>query len=172
MVIRHTIQCVACESKFITRTQVGHKERQEHSFPCPECGVAISYTLDLSQENGDFKFREPHNAKWSDSEDGAKATLTFSDEILVPVEMGGMFSPHISTFGNYVDYGEYSKDEALRQLFAKKHFPYVERCRVHFEKGNWQRFDKESPPVHRPPTVHSRFVDLYNPSTLDSQNLL
>lgn len=58
MVIRSTIQCGSCDSKFITRTQVGHKEQQEHSFPCPECGVLLSLVLDLDQKEGEFRFRE------------------------------------------------------------------------------------------------------------------
>ena len=162
MVIRRTIQCISCDSKFITRTQVGHKDQQEHSFPCPQCGIPISYRLELDQKNAKFKFRDPQNAKWSDSEEGVRTTLTFSDEILVPVDMGGMFSPHVSTFGNYEDFDAYRKDEGLRQLFVRKHFPYAERCRIHFEKGNWHLFDKESPPRNPPATVHSRLVDLYN----------
>jgi hypothetical protein len=164
MVIRRAIQCISCESKFITRTQVGHKERQDHSFPCPVCGVMISYALDLDQVKGDFKFRDhPKNARWSDTEDGARETLTFSDEILVPIDMGGMFSPHISTFGNYEDFEKYRKDEGLRQLFVARIFPYLERCRVHFERGNWVLFDKESPSrTGDPQTPRDRLVNLYN----------
>jgi hypothetical protein len=116
MVIRRTIQCTSCDSKFITRTQVSHKDRQEHSFACRKCGVLISYILDLDQENVKATFQEPKNARWSSSEDGALQTLTFSDEILVPVDMGGVFSPHIATFGNYEDFDGYRRDEGLRQL--------------------------------------------------------
>jgi hypothetical protein len=162
MVIRQAIQCISCDSKFVTRTQVGHKDQQKHSFPCPQCGIAISYQLELDQKTGKSKFRDPQNAKWVDSEEGARTTLTFSDEILVPVDMGGMFSPHVSTFGNYEDFDGYRKDEGLRQLFVSKHFQWAERCRIHFEKGNWLLFDKESPPTSPPATVHSRLVDLYN----------
>lgn len=162
MVIRKAIQCISCNSVFITRTQVGHKDYQEHSFACPECGVAITYRLNLDQKNVKFKFEEPKNAKWSVSEEGAKKTLTFSDEILVPANMGDMFSPFISTFTNYENFDAYREDEGLRQLFVKKLFPYADRCRIHFEKGNWPLFDQESPPTSPPATVHSRLVDLYN----------
>jgi hypothetical protein len=125
--------------------------------------VQLSFALDLDQKKGAFKHREPKNAEWVDSEDGALSTLTFSDEILVPVDMGGMFSPHVTTFGNYRDYEAYSKDEGLRQLFANRHFPHIERCRVHFERGNWRLFDKESPSLAgEPRTVRGRLVDLCN----------
>jgi hypothetical protein len=163
MVIRSAIQCISCESKFITRTQVRHKERQEHSFPCPRCGITLSFVLDLDQQKAGFKFREPKNAKWIDSEEGALETLTFSDEILVPIEIGAMFSPHLSTIGNYEDFEKYRKDEGLRQLFLGKILPYAERCRVHFEKGNWTLFDKESPSLNNEArTVRGRLIDLSN----------
>lgn len=142
---------------------MGHKEQQEHSFPCPACGVLLSFVLDLDQKEGKFKFREPKNAKWADSEDGALSTLTFSDEILIPVDMQGMFSPHVMTFSNYEDHEAYRKDETLRQIFVTKLSPLAERCRVHFERGNWHLFDKESPsPTGEPQTIRGRLVDLYN----------
>lgn len=163
MVIRSAIQCSSCDSKFITRTQVGHKDRQEHSFACPKCGVQISYILDLDQKSAKTSFREPRNAKWSDSEDGALETLTFSDEVLVPVDLGGMFSPFIATFGNYEDFDKYRQDEGLRQLFVNRSFPYADRCLVHFERGNWSLFDKESPsPTKELQTPLSRLIGLYN----------
>jgi len=163
MVIRSAIQCGSCDSKFITRTQVGHKDCQEHSFACPKCGVQISYVLDIDQQNIKTSFREPRNAKWSDSEDGALKTLTFSDEVLVPVDLGGMFSPFIATFGNYEDFDKYRHDEGLRQIFVKRDFPYADRCLVHFERGNWNLFDKESPsPTAELRTPLSRLVALYN----------
>jgi hypothetical protein len=163
MVIRSAIQCNSCESKFITRTQVGHKERQEHAFPCPTCGVQLSFILDLDQKNAGFKFRDPKNAKWVKDEDGALDTLTFSDEILVPVELGGMFSPFISNFGKHDDFEKYRKDESLRQIFLARDLPLAERCRVHFEKKNWKLFDKESPsPTVEHQTPRSRLVDLDN----------
>jgi hypothetical protein len=40
---------------------------------------------------------------------------------------------------------------------------YAERCRVHYERGNWDLFDKESPAQHGGPlTPRNRLVDLYN----------
>src|SRR5215472_2791953 len=163
MIDRNVAECVSCESKIVTRTQIGHKDRQEHSFPCPTCGVTISFTIDLDQDKGELKYRDPKNAKWVDSEEGAVKVLTFSDEIPVPVDMPDMFSPHIATWFRYEDHDTYRHDESLRQLFVRQTFEYAERCRVHFERGNWDLFDKESPSQHGGPvTIRSRLIDLYN----------
>jgi hypothetical protein len=46
---------------------------------------------------------------------------------------------------------------------VRKTFQYAERCRVHFERGNWDLFDKESPAQHGGTlTPRNRLVDLYN----------
>jgi predicted RNA-binding Zn-ribbon protein involved in translation (DUF1610 family) len=165
MTVRSPVVCISCNSKIITRTQIGHKQVQKHSFPCPTCGVVITYTLDLDQEKGSFKFRDPENGKWADNEDGAVKTLTFSDEIVVPASMPDFISPSIATWGRY-DWKKYREDESLRQLFARNAFQYVERCRVHFERGRWDLFDKESPSHHEGPvTPKSRLIDLYNSYT-------
>jgi hypothetical protein len=163
MTVRGPLVCISCGSKTITRTQLGHKEMQKHSFPCPTCGVVITFILDLDQEKGSFRFRDPENAKWADNEDGAIKTLTFSDEIVVPASMPDFISPSIATFGRY-DLENCREDEGLRQLFVRKTFQYAERCRVHFERGNWNLFDNESPSQHEgdPLSVRSRLIDLYN----------
>lgn len=162
MTVRRPIVCISCGSKIITRTQIGHKNMQKHSFPCPTCGVVITYILDLDQQNASYEFRDPENGKWADDENGAVKTLTFSDEIVVPASMPDFISPHIATWGRY-DWKKYRAEESLRQLFARKMFQYAERCRVHFERGNWDLFDKESPSHHKGPvTPKSRLIDLYN----------
>ena len=162
MTVRKPVLCISCDSKIITRTQIGHKDIQKHSFPCPTCGVVITYILDLHQKRASFKFRDPENGRWADDEDGAVKTLTFSDEIVVPASMPDFISPHIATSGRY-DWEKCREDEGLRQLFVRQTFQYAERCRVHFERGNWDLFDKESPSQHkRPVTPRSRLIDLYN----------
>ena len=93
MTVRNPVVCISCGSKIITRTQIGHKDTQKHSFPCPTCGVVITYILDLDQRKASFKFRDPENGKWADDEDGAVKTLTFSDEIVVPASMPDFLSP-------------------------------------------------------------------------------
>lgn len=135
---------------------------QRVTFPCPTCGVLITYVLDLDQENAGYKFREPENGKWAEDEEGAIKTLTFSDEIVVPEGLPDFVSPFIATWGRY-DWERYREDEGLRQLFVRDTFRYAERCRVHFERGNWELFDKESPPSHGGPvTPRSRLIELYN----------
>jgi hypothetical protein len=141
---------------------IGHKDMQKNSFPCPTCGVVIAYILDLDQKTPSFKFRDPENAKWADDEDGAVKTLTFSDAVVVPTSMPDFISPFIATFGRY-DLDKHREDESLRQLFVRRTFQYAERCRVHFERGNWVLFDKESLSHHEGPvTPTSRLIDLYN----------
>ena len=163
MVLRGPLRCISCKSIVITRTQIGHSERQEHSFPCPKCGVTITYSIDIDQKRGKTKFRKPVNAQWSKSERGAVATLTFSDEIPVPVDMGGMFSPFLATFWNIEDPDKYRHDETLRQMFVRQEFSYIQRCAVHFERKAWDLFDKESPSrSQEPQTIVGRLIDLYN----------
>lgn len=160
MTVRRPVVCVSCESKIITRTQIGHKDMQRHSFPCPTCGVVITFVMDLDQKNVGYKFRDPENGRWADNEDGAIKTLTFSDELVVPAGMPDNLSPFIATWGRY-DVDEFRDDEALRQDFVRQLFGYAERCRTHFERGNWALFDKESPPTEDAPTAKSRLTSLY-----------
>jgi hypothetical protein len=157
---------VSCKSVIITRTQIGHKDTQEHSFSCPKCGVKITYLIDLDQKRGKSNFRKPVNAKWATSEQDAIATLTFSDEIPLPVDMGQMFSPFLATVWNIEDLDKYRRDETLRQIFINQDFRYAERCSVHFERKAWDLFDKESPSHSKQPqTIESRLIDLYNAYT-------
>ena len=88
MIVRKPLKCISCDSKIVTRTQIGHRDRQEHGFPCPECGVPISFVIDLNQKKATFKFKgEPKNGKWVSSDKNAAHVLTFSDEISVPVDI-------------------------------------------------------------------------------------
>jgi hypothetical protein len=160
MTVRAPVVCISCDSKIITRTQIGHKDVQKHAFPCPNCGVVIAITLDLDQKKGGYKFREPENGKWADDEDGAIETLTFSDELVVPAGMPSNMSPFIATWGRY-DVERYREDESARQQFVRQLFAYGERCRTHFERANWALFDKESPPTEDPATPKSRLNSLY-----------
>ena len=170
MIVRRVAQCISCDSKTITRTQIGHKERQEHSFICPNCGIAISYVLDLDQSKGEWKFRNPKNAKWVNSEEGTIKTITFSDEIPIPTDIpeaiSPFMSPFIETWGRYEDQDRYREDETLRQIFAHKDFDYLERCRVHFERANWKLFDKELSPRDTAATGATRLRQLYSAYTV------
>lgn len=163
MINRNTLQCLSCDAKIITRTQIGHKDVQSHSFPCPNCRVHISFTLDLDRKNGRIRYRDPKNAKWVDSEEGAIETLMFSDELPVPTPGAGAFSPFMATIWNFEDLDKYRHDEALRQEFVTSAFAYMERCSVHFERGDWDTFDKQSPPDDpSEATPRARLMTLYN----------
>jgi predicted RNA-binding Zn-ribbon protein involved in translation (DUF1610 family) len=162
MVSRNTLECSACGTQVTTRTQLGHRDQQRHSFACPKCGVMIEFSIDLDQKRGKWSYHEPTNAKWIESRDLAPHVLTFSDEIPVPVDMGGGFSPFLATWFKIENQDAYRRDEGLRQLFVNTFFPYAERCRIHYERGNWALFDKESPSPGEVPTPRSRLIALYN----------
>jgi len=144
MVVRRSLQCVACQSIVVTRTQIGHGDSQTHEFACPTCGVPISFVVDLDQEKGGYKYREPRNGKWVDTEKAVVKTLTFSADLAVPGDLGPL-SPFIANIGKFQDPGEYALDEAARQEFIKADYDDFERLRVHFERERWDLFDKSAP---------------------------
>ncbi len=150
MTIRAILQCASCESKTVVRTQVGHRDKQEHAFQCPKCGIEISYVLDLDQKNASWSFREPYNAKWVQSEECAVTVRTFSDELMIPTDLQDPWSPFILTFWNFKDPDVYRHDETLRNMFIKRGWARCERLMVHFEKKNFDLFDKEAGPPDTP----------------------
>ena len=162
MVSRRALKCRGCESKIVTRTQVGYRDSQTHSFACPVCDVQIEYVMDLDQKNIKLSYRQPTNADWVDDEEGAIKILTFSDANPVPVAVGPL-TPFIATFGNFEDRDGYAQSEGLRQQFARVDYSYIERCAVHYERGNWELFDKASPPGDAgEASPRSRVIALYN----------
>lgn len=163
MVVRNNLECSSCGTKITTRTQLGHREQQRHSFACPKCGVVIEFVVDLDPKNGKWSYQKPTNAKWIESPELTQHVLTFSDEIPVPTDMGGGFSPFLATWFKIENQITYSRDEGLRQQFAGSVFPYAEKCRIHYERGNWVLFDKESPPAPGEiPSPRSRLIALYS----------
>lgn len=162
MTIRAVLLCASCESKTVVRTQVGHRDKQEHAFKCPNCGIDISYVLDLDQKNVSWSFREPHNAKWVESEEGAIGVRTFSDELMIPADLQDPWSPFILTFRNFRDIDVYRHDETVRNMFVEHGWARCERLMVHFENANFDLFDKEAgpPETQEAPTVVSRLEAL------------
>jgi hypothetical protein len=148
--------------KNLVRTQVGHRDKQEHVFQCPNCGIDISYVLDLDQKNVSWSVREPQNAKWVESEEGAIGVRTFSDELMIPADLQDPWSPFIVTLWNFRDLDVYRHDETLRNMFVKHGWARCERLMVHFENGNFDLFDKEAGPPEQQeaPTVMSRLEAL------------
>ena len=162
MVHRHVLKCHGCDSKIVTRTQVGYRDSQTHSFACPKCEVKIEYVMDIDQQNHKLSYRQPINADWVDDEEGAIDVVTFSDVNPVPVEIG-LLTPFIATVGNFEDWDAYARSEKLRQRFARVDYGYIERCAVHYERGNWELFDKASPPASpREASPRGRLIALYN----------
>ena len=94
----------------------------------------------------------------------ARETITpqwVADEIPIPLGMDERFSPFIATFGNIKNWEQYPLDESLRQLWVAKNWPYCERCMIHFERKQWDLFDKESPSTGEVPDPTTRLVSLY-----------
>lgn len=150
MINRRALVCASCSAKTVTRTAIGHGDRQEHEFACPGCGVTISFVLHIDQEAIDFSYSEPQNAKWCDSVDGAKATLSFDAERVVPSDLPPFISPYIATFHKLSDPGQYAADEVLRQQWRDLFWPRVKRALVHFENDNDTLFDNEVAPLELP----------------------
>ena len=162
MVNRHVLKCRGCESKIVTRTQVGYRESQTHSFACPKCDVHIEYVMDIDQKKHKLSYRQPTNADWIDDEEGAIEILTFSDVNPVPVAVGRL-TPFIATFWNFEDREGYTRSERLRQQYVRVDYSYMERCAVHYERGNWELFDKASPPGDAgEASPRGRLISLYN----------
>ena len=44
---RETLQCLTCGQKTVTRTTIGGDDYQDCAFPCPKCGIEITYRLML-----------------------------------------------------------------------------------------------------------------------------
>ncbi|MDE0260277.1 MAG: hypothetical protein OXR82_18065 [Gammaproteobacteria bacterium] len=115
----------------------------------------------VDHENIRLLYEPPTNADWVDDESDAIATLTFNQDHPVPVAED-VFSPFFATIQNREDLDDYQRSEQGRQQFKRVHFPYIERCAVHFERGNWDLFDRESPPVEQEnASAQSRVISLY-----------
>jgi len=51
MVIRYPVECLTCSFNYTLRISVGHREFQEHSFQCRECGEEIRVGMRVDYEN-------------------------------------------------------------------------------------------------------------------------
>ena len=168
MINRRPLICRGCQSKIVTRTQIGLGNRQDHSFTCTECGVLISFTIDLDQERVAFSYRQPRNADWTDDEEGAIGAVSLSQEIPVPREGNrGLVSstefrpsPYIATSWNVEDRKEHRRSEVLRSAFVRG-FDEIERSITHYERGDWSLFDATME-VGEDPTTVSRLQSLYS----------
>ena len=152
MINRLTLECNACSTRIITRTAIGLGNTQVLAFPCPACGVGITFGMNIDQEAVSFGYEpEPDNAHWVDSEEGAKFEATFDVDFLVPrkdvvcehVPGRLRVSPWMQATRRFLDYDQYSTQEGQRRLWLAERAPVVERLCVHFERQNWDVFTKE-----------------------------
>ena len=168
MINRRPLICRGCQSKIVTRTQIGLGDSQNHSFVCPKCGVTISFTMDLDQELVGFSYREPKNADWTDDENGAIGAVALSQEIPVPAagrhgfvtSTGPTLSPYLATFWKLKSWEEYRHSEQLRLAFVSR-FDELERSITHLERGDWSLFDAAMHTEEQDPTTRRRLIDLY-----------
>lgn len=152
MINRRALVCISCGTKVITRTAIGHGDKQEHKFSCPKCGVEIRYTLFIDHRNVEFSYSEPKNGKWVEDLEGASQVLSFDAETPVPINLQDWISPFTSTIHYFKDREAYSRDETLRRAWLKKHLPVIERMIIHFERGNDILFDKDAKAIGQVPS--------------------
>src|SRR5262249_15266542 len=117
MVNRNTLECQACSTRIITRTAIGHGDSQVHSFPCPNCGVGITYRIILDQKNVSIEYdQKPENARWLDSEEGAEHQVTFDTELLLPRDALStpFLTPFIAASPLFRDMRTFQRQEAVR----------------------------------------------------------
>ncbi len=143
MISRNTLVCDSCGAYTTVRTGIGHADHQEHRFPCPGCGVEVTYALRLNQKNVTYEYLPPTNAHWAASPDGVASVLTFYPGVPVPDPGEPLISPFIATFHNYRDYPRFAGDEATRQFILTTAWPSLERGLVHYDSGRHDLFSAE-----------------------------
>ena len=168
MINRRPLKCRGCQRKIVTRTQIGLGERQDHSFACANCGVVISFTLDIDQQGVGLSYRRPKNADWAEDEKGAIGAVFLSQEIPVPTkwnegaasstELG--LSPFLATSRYVENWDEYQATEGLRSGFVRR-FDEIERSITHYERGNWSLLDATMGFDEKDASAVSRLESLY-----------
>lgn len=163
MVDRNTLECEACGTRIVTRTAIGHGNSQIHSFPCPRCRVGITYRVLLDQRNAGLEYDpNPENAKWIDSEKGAKHEVTFCAELLLP--RYALTTPHLTPFiaacGFIRDILTFQRQEAVRLHWRKNIWPVASRLPIHYENENWNLFDADARKIQQKPNKKSTLARL------------
>jgi len=147
VIIRNPLQCTSCGARVITRTAPGLFPPQEHTFPCPGCGVDIRFTLNRNKRKKlGFSFGRPVNARWIKSEKGAIATLNFDPDRVAPKDMTNIFSPFLAEALKLspAAHRAYAREEGMRRAWLRSQWPWIQRLIVHFDKRNLVLFDKEA----------------------------
>ncbi|MGP8051017.1 MAG: hypothetical protein ACLPYB_10440 [Desulfobaccales bacterium] len=147
MTNRVTLECDSCGTRIITRTQIGWGDSQIHSFPCPVCGIGITYKVILDQKKITVKYDpKPENAHWVDSEIGANHVVNFNAELLIPeyAITHPFLSSFISVCHHFKNWPHFQRQELARLNWRKNIWPITKRLPIHFEKGNWKLFDSDA----------------------------
>ncbi len=140
MVDRNTLECDACGTRTITRTQIGHGDSQVHAFPCPTCGAGITFVLNIDQAAITLEYApNPINAHWVEGEDGAEHTRAFATELLIPKTALGVpigLTPFLSVMHLFRDWQAFAEHEANRRAWLDAAPPVLARLRTHLEQRN------------------------------------
>jgi hypothetical protein len=158
MVNRQPLECQACGTRIVTRTSIGHGDSQVHAFPCPGCGVGITYKVVLDQRNAGIEYDpRPENASWVGSEDGAEHEVTFDAEYLLPrcALTTPFLTPFIAVSGLFQDVAAFQRQEAVRLSWRKNVWPVTRRLSVHFKNQKWDLFDADAKRIKLDPDEDS-----------------
>ncbi|MGH0033926.1 MAG: hypothetical protein ACQGVK_02745 [Myxococcota bacterium] len=158
MVNRNPLKCDACGTRIVTRTSIGHGDSQVHSFPCPTCGVGITYKVILDQQNSGIDYESgPENATWVGSVDGSEPEVTFDSELLLPnyALSTPALTPFIAAASFLRDIPTFQRHEAVRLHWRKQIWPETSRLPVHFQNENWDLFDAEAKKIGQEPAEDS-----------------
>jgi hypothetical protein len=148
-IIRNYLQCSSCDSKIVVRVAPSPiSTTQTHKFPCPGCGVEISFSLVQTIKNNLPKasFKKPLNARWIKDENGAIKTLTFDPDRVAPSDMTKAFSPWMAEFHKIPQraHQAFGMEEDLRLSWRDREWPWIQKIIVHFNSRNKALFDKEA----------------------------
>lgn len=145
---RRSLQCRACQTRVVTRTAIGHSSPQEQKFPCPTCGVIISYSLIIDLKKPKFSYSDLQNARWIETEKEGDKEVFFDPERPFPIDASKiLFSPFLlDESGKLTDAARiaFSREEGKRLDWRDSYWPWIKRLIVHFNKRNKSLFDKES----------------------------
>jgi hypothetical protein len=150
MINRNYLEYLTCGTKAMTRTAIGHSDRQEFAFPCSECGVEIRFAMKLDQSAPSFAYDWIKGAKWiyEPTLPDLENIHYLDGENLIPKDMKGNFSPFIVTSFLPKDPAEYLKERDVRFFASQQVWPKLKALRVHAERKNATLFDKLAGDLH------------------------
>jgi hypothetical protein len=144
MINRNYLHCLTCGTKAMTRTAIGHSDRQEFAFPCSGCGVEIRFAMKLDQSAPSFSYEWIKGAEWvhEPTLPDLENIHYLDGENLIPKDMKGNFSPFIATSFLPKDPLEYLSERDIRFFASQQVWPKLKELRVHAVRKNDALFDK------------------------------